>query len=63
MRIGPFQRKIEISLVRREHMICRMLLGRLALEDLLVDVERMYVLSDRKTKRTAGRRETRSRAD
>lgn len=38
LRLGPFERRVEISLVDREHMIHRMLLGRSALEGLyLVD--------------------------
>jgi hypothetical protein len=38
LRLGPFERRIEISLVDRERMIHRMLLGRSALEGLyLVD--------------------------
>lgn len=37
VRIGPVERDVEVSLVDRERMIFRMLLGRSALEGLLVD--------------------------
>lgn len=38
MRIGTISRKIELSLVSRKQMLCRMLLGRTALSDFLIDV-------------------------
>jgi hypothetical protein len=39
MRIGGVQKRIELTLVSRRHMLCRMLVGRTALEeDFLVDV-------------------------
>jgi hypothetical protein len=39
MRIGDHEKRIELTLVSRPHMICRMLVGRTALEgDFLVDV-------------------------
>ena len=38
MRIGAVRRKIELSLVSRKQMLCRMLLGRTALSDFLIDV-------------------------
>lgn len=45
IRIGPVEKEIELSLVSRERMIYRMLLGRKALErDFLVDVSRKKVL-------------------
>ncbi|MBO6739074.1 MAG: ATP-dependent zinc protease [Phycisphaerales bacterium] len=50
VRIGKVQRRIEISLVSRKGMLCRMLLGRTALDGLLVDASRMYVLTDSKRK-------------
>ena len=37
IRIGGVRRSIELSLVPREGMLCRMLVGRSALEGLLVD--------------------------
>lgn len=46
--IGGEPREIEVGLVDRRHMLYRMLLGRSALEDLLVDVTKRYALS-RKT--------------
>ncbi len=46
VRIGPDNRQIELSLVRREKMLCRMLLGRTALRGFLVDVDRRYVFGD-----------------
>lgn len=39
MRIGDIRRRIELSLVCRKQMLCRMLLGRTALSDLLIDVD------------------------
>ncbi len=39
MRLGKKTKKVELTLVSRKHMICRMLIGRTALEgDFLVDV-------------------------
>jgi len=55
VQIGPVRRRVELSLVSREHMLCRMLLGRAALAGAaLVDVSRTYVLTDppRRRKRT-----------
>lgn len=47
IQIGPLRRTVELSLVSREHMLCRMLLGRTALAGLaLVDADRTYLLSD-----------------
>jgi len=43
IRIGSIVRRVELSLVRREQMLCRMLLGRTALEGLMVDVSRKYI--------------------
>lgn len=54
MRLGPIEREIEVSLVDREGMLCRMLLGRTALEGILVDATRRYVVSERSGKRKAG---------
>ncbi len=46
MRLGPFEKEIEIGLVCRKNMLCRMLLGRSALQpDLLVDSSRTHILS------------------
>ncbi|HRX83509.1 MAG TPA: RimK/LysX family protein [Phycisphaerae bacterium] len=42
IRLGGLRRQIELSLVRREQMICRMLLGRKALVGFLVDVNRKH---------------------
>lgn len=42
--IGPVRKRIEVSLVARDKMLCRMLLGRSALEDFLIDANRRYVL-------------------
>lgn len=38
MRVGHVTRRIELTLVCRRHMLCRMLLGRTALEGFLIDV-------------------------
>ncbi|MBI4718015.1 MAG: ATP-dependent zinc protease [Planctomycetes bacterium] len=44
VRIGPVEKTIEVSLVSRQHMLCRMLLGRTALcGTFLVDPDRVYV--------------------
>lgn len=52
VRIGPVEREIELSLVDREKMIFRMLIGRTALaHHFLVDVSRRYLLSDASRKR------------
>lgn len=46
VRIGDHEQDIEISLVCRKNMLCRMLLGRTALAGhFLVDSQRKYVLS------------------
>lgn len=43
MRLGSVEKPVEISLVCRKHMLCRMLVGRTALEeDFLVDAGRKY---------------------
>lgn len=47
-RIGPFEREIEISLVCRRGMLCRMLVGRTALEGMmLVDSGSKYRLTSK----------------
>ena len=48
IKIGDVRKKIELSLVRRDKMLCRMLLGRKALEGLLVDVTKRNTLSELK---------------
>ena len=48
VRIGRVVKRIEISLVSRKGMLCRMLLGRTALDGLLVDATSKYVLTDAK---------------
>lgn len=51
LRVGPVEREIEISLVCRSGMLCRMLLGRTALNDaVLIDPSSKYLLTGRKTK-------------
>jgi hypothetical protein len=44
-RIGPVKKLIELSLVGRDQMLCRMLLGRSALTDFLIDVNLKYSCS------------------
>jgi len=51
IKIGPVEREIEISLVSRRGMLCRMLLGRRSLGGLLVDPSRAYVLTPRTRKK------------
>lgn len=49
MRLGEVERDIELSLVRRDGMLCRMLLGRRGLGDaFLVDPSRKYLVSGRR---------------
>lgn len=49
VRIGSVEKQIEVSLVSREEMVFRMLIGRKALEkDFLVDVSRRDALSGKK---------------
>ena len=49
IRLGTMEKEIELSLVSREEMTYRMLLGRQALaKEFLVDVSRRHVLSRRK---------------
>lgn len=52
MRLGGRDREIEIGLVCRKHMLCRMLVGRAALEGMyLVDPSRKYVVTERRKPR------------
>lgn len=57
IRIGEVEKEIEVSLVSRERMLFRMLIGRKALEkDFLVDVSHRSVLTEKpKRKRKATR--------
>jgi hypothetical protein len=43
VRIGSVRRRIELSLVRRDKMLCRMLLGRKALRGFVIDPQRKYL--------------------
>lgn len=43
VRIGPVRRRIELSLVGRDKMLCRMLLGRTALRGFVIDPHRKYL--------------------
>lgn len=50
--VGEIHKTIEVSLVSRKRMICRMLLGRTALaDDFLVDCGGRFLLSERRPKR------------
>lgn len=52
MRVGTVEKRVEIGLVCRMHMKCRVLLGRAALEGtFLVDSGRTYVLTSRRVKK------------
>lgn len=52
MRLGGVEKEIEITLVSRKGMLCRMLLGRTAIgADFVVDASRMYLVSKRRSKR------------
>jgi hypothetical protein len=59
IRIGSIEREIELSLVDRENMIFRMLVGRTAIgSGVLVDPGRRYVLTKRATLRKKARRKS-----
>jgi len=52
MRLGGVEKEIEITLVCRKGMLCRMLLGRTALKhDFVVDVSRAYLASEKRRKK------------
>jgi len=56
IRLGGVEKEIELSLVSREKMLFRMLLGRKGLEhDFVVDVSHRHVVSRRSTKTKADR--------
>jgi len=48
VKIGTIIKRVELSLVRRDKMLCRMLLGRRALEGFMVDVSRKHIHKKRK---------------
>ena len=55
--VGGVTKTIEVSLVSRQRMICRMLLGRTALaDDFLVDCGSRFLLSERRIKRAKTKR-------
>ena len=61
LRIGQIEREIELSLVDREHMIYRMLIGRTAFgSGVLVDPSRRYVVTRRSSHRKKVRRKASS---
>jgi len=55
VRVGGVEREIELSLVDREKMIHRMLLGRSALEGMLVDARHRYLLTAKRRPRVKRR--------
>lgn len=55
MRIGEIKRRIELSLVSRRQMLCRMLLGRTALKGLLIDVDVKHLHGVPERRRPRGR--------
>lgn len=60
LRLGPIEKRVEVSLVDREKMIHRMLLGRAALSGpIVVDVDRRMALRPRKKK--PGKKKTRKK--
>lgn len=62
LRIGSIERTIELSLVDRENMIYRMLVGRTAMgAGVLVDPTRRYALTKRRTTRSKIRRKLRAK--
>jgi hypothetical protein len=64
VRIGPVERDVEVSLVDRERMIFRMLLGRTALEGrFLIDPSHRHLLHPRRRVRKKVRRRKKARAE
>jgi len=56
LRIGEIEKEIEIGLVSRKNMLCRMLIGRKSLEpDLIVDPGHTYLFGRRKPRRRKGK--------
>jgi hypothetical protein len=52
MRLGAVEKQIQLSLVSRKRMLCRMLVGRRALEnDFIVDPSAKYLLRHRRRRR------------
>lgn len=63
LRLGPVERKVEISLVDREKMIHRMLLGREALRGpFLIDVDRRMALRPHRRKKGRAKAKVRAKA-
>jgi hypothetical protein len=61
LRIGPVLKRVELGLVCRKRLRCRMLLGRTALDsDFLVDSGRTCLLSRRKSVKKSPRKKKRS---
>lgn len=53
LRIGPVEKTIELGLVCRKNMLCRMLLGRTALvPELVVDSAHRYIFGRKKAKKS-----------
>lgn len=60
LQLGGVSKQIEITLVCRKGMLCRMLLGRTALEDdFLVDASKKYLASERRRKTTKPKKKKR----
>ena len=56
VKLGGVEKEIELSLVSRKNMLCRMLLGRKALEpDLIVDPGRRYIHGRKRRKKKENR--------
>ena len=52
MRLGPVEKEIELGVVCRKRMLCRMLVGRKALEpEFVIDPARRYVLSGKRKRK------------
>jgi hypothetical protein len=56
LRLGRLEREVEVSLVDREKLIFRMLLGRSALDGVMIDVAHRCLLSQRPLRRKKARR-------
>ena len=62
IRVGEVEKRVELTLVNRKRMICRMLLGRTALSDLFyVDAGRRFLVSEPRRRSKSSTKKARSR--
>lgn len=59
LRLGPVEKQVQLGLVSRKDLLCRMLLGRAALEpEFVVDSSRRYVFGTHRPRRSLRKRRT-----